>query len=78
MVDKIKINKEYYGRLYRTRSPWCFAFGWCGDLLGFSGVTFPITSSRFASMTHHYRTPTEHTLDTLEESVEQTVQWLDR
>ena len=54
-----------------------------GDILGFAGVKFPLTTSRFRSMTQDYPTPMQKTFDALgpprysvEEGVERTVEWL--
>ena len=78
-------SRRIRGESVRVVPRWMVrALGWCGDLLGLMGLKFPITSSRFASMTQHYPTPMERTFTvlgtppyTLQDGVEQTVQWLD-
>ena len=54
-----------------------------GDLANLFGVTIPITSGRFHSMTEDYLTPMAPTFEalghsriSLSEGVERTVQWL--
>lgn len=55
-----------------------------GDVLSLAGVTFPITSSRFTSMTQDYLTPMDRTFELLgeppsrlEDGIDETVRWLD-
>jgi hypothetical protein len=55
-----------------------------GDALGLAGLRFPLTSSRFRSMTENYPTPMEPTFAafgeppfTLEAGVQRTVVWLE-
>jgi hypothetical protein len=55
-----------------------------GELMTRAGFRFPITLSRFDSMTHDYPTPMERTFEvlgppplTLEEGIDETVRWLD-
>ena len=59
------------------------ALGVLGDSLSLGGITFPITSSRYRSMTQDYRTPMEESLAVLgsgpfelQEGVRLTVDWL--
>lgn len=54
-----------------------------GDAVTRAGLSFPITSSRFRSMTQDYPTPMKPTLETfgpppysIEQGIEQTVSWL--
>jgi nucleoside-diphosphate-sugar epimerase len=54
-----------------------------GDMLSAAGVSFPLNSSRYRSMTQDYPTPMENSLatlgegsTTLAEGVRQTVEWL--
>lgn len=56
---------------------------WLGDLLSAMGISFPIYTSRFRSMTEDYLTPMEETLTTfghppysLDEGVNETIMWL--
>lgn len=58
--------------------------GWVGDLLSKVGKAFPLTTSRFKNMTSDYLTPMDKTFDTfgdppysLEQGVDQTVEWLE-
>jgi GlcNAc-P-P-Und epimerase len=58
--------------------------GMVGDLAGWIGVPFPITSSRYASMTQDYLTPMDPIFDvtgpspyTLERGIEATMEWLE-
>ncbi len=60
------------------------SLGAVGDLIERLGVSFPITTSRFSSMTQDYLTPMEPTFAlvgespyTLESAIEATVQWLE-
>lgn len=64
-------------------SPFIKAIGYFGDVLAMAKVKFPITSSRYASMTQDYLTPMERTFKvlgntpyTMEQGIEQTVNWL--
>ena len=54
-----------------------------GDLVGLFNLNFPLTSSRYTSMTEDYRLPMESTFkilgtgpDSLEEGIKKTVEWL--
>ena len=56
-----------------------------GDLLELCGKRFPITSSRYRSMTQDYLVPMERTWEvlgsphySLEEGITETLQWLDQ
>lgn len=65
--------------------PRCFvrAIAACGDILVRCGIKFPLTSSRYRSMTEDYIVPTDRTLSifgpcpfSLEGGVAETVNWL--
>lgn len=79
------ISKELVGRPVRYIPTWIIrtiALG--GDVLKFLRIPFPITSGRFRSMTSHYITPMDRTIDafgeapfSLEEGVKEIVHWYD-
>ena len=59
------------------------SIGACGNLLGFCHLSFPLTLSRYRSMTSAYPTPVEQTYDVLglpgtdlAAGIEETVSWL--
>ena len=69
----------------RVPRPVLRSIGWLGDIMtAATGKPFPLTSSRYRSMTHHYRTPLTKTLEafgqppfSLGDGVRQTVEWLE-
>ena len=59
------------------------ALGYVGDILKMIGITFPITSSRYKSMTTSNAAPMQKTLNTfgippfsLEQGIQETVDWM--
>jgi nucleoside-diphosphate-sugar epimerase len=59
--------------------------GLVGDIAGWIGIKFPLTSSRVRSMTQDYLTPMDKTFDTfgdppfpLQQGVDESVKWLEQ
>ena len=77
------ISRELTGNHVRIIPTWTVkALALCGDLLLKLGIGFPITSTRFNSMTQNYITPIDKTISafgpgpyTMEEGIKEMVKW---
>ena len=84
LLDWVKsISKELTGKKVRIIPTWivkCIAL--CGDVLLKFGIGFPITSTRFNSMTKDYITPIDKTINafgegpySMDEGVKEMIKW---
>lgn len=77
-------SKALRGRgVIKVPRPLLYCIGLVGDVLGLAGIKFPLTRSRYRSMTTNYLAPTERTHElfgappySLEDGVAETVDWL--
>jgi nucleoside-diphosphate-sugar epimerase len=79
------ISRRLTGKPVRYMPTWMVkTLALCGDMLKLVGLTFPINSGRFRSMTSDYITPMDRTIEalgeapfSLGESVDRTINWYD-
>ncbi len=80
------VSLRLVGKPVRVAPRWCvYGIAMVGELLGRLGIRFPITLSRYRSMTENYVTPMDATIALLgpspysmEAGIEETIAWLER